>query len=218
MAVNTERVQCGVLVYSIGFRHPPCWRPRSRRSTTLGRTRRHRHRLRVGAQGLRDLRVPFPSVGERTDMLEEAARCISGLLHDETVDFDGKYFQFSGARQEPARCRTDCRCGSASPARSGASASRAVRRWLELGFPSPEVLKHKRGVLDRHMRGHRTATQDAALLVNLQFLLGKDAASLPEAQQASALAGSVDQIVDRIGTYVEAGADQVNFFLPYPWD
>jgi len=48
--------------------------------------------------------------------------------------------------------------------------------------------------------------------------VGKDAASLPEAQQASALAGSVDQIVDRIGTYVEAGADQVNFFLPYPWD
>jgi len=32
------------------------------------------------------------------------------------------------------------------------------------------------------------------------------------------LGGSVDQVVDRIGAYVEAGADQVNLALRAPFD
>ena len=90
-------------------------------------------------------------------------------------------------------------------------------------FVSPETVAHKRAVLadhcatvDRDPAEIRTAVNvglcedDAALVA--QF--GK----LAEGVRPGVLIGSPDQMVQRIGEYVAAGADQINIAMRAPWD
>ena len=159
------------------------------------------------------------------DQLEEAIQCVRGLLRDEVDDFEGTVL--------PAPRR---------PLRAEAGAGRAA----DLGRrPGREAHAAHRGPVGRRLerpvrRRPRPSPTSATCCTSTATSVGRDPAEIRTAvnvglawteeslrQQFGGLAdfvrpgvltGSDDEVVDRIGQYVDAGADQVNLALRAPFD
>ena len=102
LACDTTRVRCGSLVYSVGYRHPAVL---ANAICTIDQLSGGRADFGIGA-GWSQIEydaygIPFPSVGVRMDQLEEAIQCVRGLLREDRVDFEGKWFQLRGAQCVP---------------------------------------------------------------------------------------------------------------------
>src|SRR6476660_561242 len=102
LACETSRVRCGSLVYSVGYRHPAVL---ANAICTIDHLSGGRADLGLGA-GWSQIEydaygIPFPRLGVRMDMLEEAIQCVRGLLRDEKTNFTGKYFTMADARCAP---------------------------------------------------------------------------------------------------------------------
>lgn len=221
MACATSRAHCGVLVYSIGFRHPAVL---ATAATTIDHLSGGRAAIGLGAGSVaKDYELygfPLPSVRERMDMLEEGVRCVSGLLHDESVDFDGEHFRMAGARlgPRPVQERLPVWVGTKGEQRGLRIVAQYADGW-NCTFPTVEEFAHKRAVLHGHCEAVGRNPDDIACSVNLVLGMGEHAAAIPDnLRNATALTGTVDEVHERVERYVAAGADQVNFFLTYPWD
>src|SRR5438132_8233934 len=102
LACSTSRVRCGCLVYSIGYRHPAVL---ANAIATIDHLSGGRADLGLGA-GWHQVEyeaygIPFPPAGVRLDQLDEAARCVRGMLRDETTTFAGAHFSMKDARCDP---------------------------------------------------------------------------------------------------------------------
>jgi alkanesulfonate monooxygenase SsuD/methylene tetrahydromethanopterin reductase-like flavin-dependent oxidoreductase (luciferase family) len=89
LAMSTDRVRVGSLVYSVGFRHPAVL---AKMIAGIDRISGGRAELGLGAgwhQGeYQAFGIDFPPVAMRLDQLEEAAACVRALLRSpEPVDF-----------------------------------------------------------------------------------------------------------------------------------
>lgn len=220
LATSTTRVQCGVLCYSIGFRHPAVL---ASAVTTIDHLSGGRAAIGLGSGSTsRDYEIygfPYPSLRVRTDMFDEAVQCVTALLHDESVRFSGEYFQLADATQlpRPVQARLPVWVGTSGERRGLGIAARHADGW-NTAFVSAEEFARKRGILTRHCDDVGRDVNDIRCSVNLFFEPGTDPASIPSPRRDGALAGSIDEIVARVHDYEAAGADQVNFFLNYPWD
>lgn len=221
MACSTTRAQCGVLVYSIGFRHPAVL---ASAATTIDHLSGGRAAIGLGAGSVpRDYELygfPYPSLGDRMDMLEEGVRCVAGLLRDEVVDFEGKHFRMAGARNGPRTVqeRLPVWVGTKGEKRGLRIVAQYADGWNST-FPTLTEFARMRGVLGGHCRDVGRDLADVRCSVNLVLALGDHAASIPQNLRGpSALTGTVSEALERINAYVGAGADQINFFLGYPWD
>ncbi len=219
LAMATSRAQCAVLCYSVGFRHPAVL---ASAAITIDHLSGGRAAIGLGSGSVPgDYEMygfAHPPARVRTEMLEEATRCVTGLLRDDVVNFAGTFFTLTEARHEPRPLQRRL------PIWLGVSGPRGLRIAAELAdgwntaFVPPEAYASKVNQLRRNCEELGRPVDEIKTSVNLMLLLGTDPSSLPEPRRAHALAGSVDQVVDRIGAYADAGADQINFFLPYPWD
>lgn len=221
MACSTSRAQCGVLVYSIGFRHPAVL---ATAATTIDHLSGGRAAIGLGAGSVpRDYELfgfPYPSLRERMDILEEGVRCVAGLLHDEVVDFEGEHFRMAGARNgpRPVQERLPVWVGTKGAQRGLRIVAEHADGW-NCTFPTVADFARMREVLHRHCDDVGRDAAQVRCSVNLVLALGDRAGSIPPPLQGpSALTGSVGEARERIDEYVAAGADQVNFFLGYPWD
>jgi alkanesulfonate monooxygenase SsuD/methylene tetrahydromethanopterin reductase-like flavin-dependent oxidoreductase (luciferase family) len=219
LALTTRRARCGVLAYAVGLRHPAVL---ASAVTTIDHLSGGRAAIGLGSGSVpldHELYgLPFPPVGARTDRLEAVVELIASLLHDDTVDFEGDLFQVhvSGIMR-PLQDRLPVWVGTGGERRGLRIVARHADGW-NLGFPSPETFTHKRAVLHEHCAVVGRDPAEVQCSVNLQLFLGKEAANVPDDRSDRVLAGSVGQVIDRIGAYVDAGADQVNLFLAHPWD
>jgi F420-dependent oxidoreductase-like protein len=224
LACNTSRVTCGCLVYSIGYRHPAVL---ANAIATIDHLSNGRAALGLGAgwhQGEYDAYgMEFPSAGVRLDQLDEAAQCARGLLREETTTFDGKWFQMRDARCEPRPVQAEL------PIWIGGGGERktlrSVARWADgwnVPFVSPEEFARKRGVLQRHCEEVGRDPAEIKCAVNVALAWKEDDLvaqfnGLAEYFKQSALTGSDEEARDKVGRYVESGADQVNIALRAPW-
>ena len=218
MAASTTRARCGVLVYSVGFRHPAVL---ATAATTIDHLSGGRAAIGLGAGAVpKDYELygfPYPSVAERMDMLEEGVASVASLLHDERTAFHGKHFRIEvDNSSKPVQERLPVWVGTMGEKRGLRIAAEHADGW-NAGFPSPEVFSRKRSVLLDHCEAVGRDPSTLACSANLVVMHGTDPKDVPEAQREQVLAGTTEQIVDRIGRYTDAGADQINFFLPYPW-
>ena len=81
LACDTQRVRCGSLVYSVGYRHPAVL---ANAICTIDQLSAGRAELGLGA-GWSQVEydaygISFPSIGIRMDQLEEAIQCVRGLV------------------------------------------------------------------------------------------------------------------------------------------
>lgn len=225
LACETERVQIGSLVYSIGYRHPAVL---AKAITAIDQLSHGRANMGIGA-GWAEVEyeaygIDFPKVGTRMDQLEEGIQVLRGLLHDEVTDFDGEWFQLHQARNEPrpVQAKLPIWVGGGGEKRTLRIAAQYADGW-NVPFVSPEEFATKRDVLHRHCADVDRDPGEIRCAVNLglawteESLVGQFGA-IADRVRPGVLGGSVEQVVDRIGEYVAAGADQVNLALRAPFD
>src|SRR6478609_11156722 len=91
LACTTQRVRCGSLVYCAGYRHPAVL---ANALATIDHLSGGRADFGLGAgwavNEYQAYGIPFPSAGQRLDLLEEAVQCVRSLLHNETTSFEGR--------------------------------------------------------------------------------------------------------------------------------
>jgi len=225
LACETERVQVGSLVYSIGYRHPAVL---AKAITAIDLISGGRANMGIGA-GWAEVEyeaygIDFPTVGTRMDQLEEGIQVLRGLLHDEVTDFDGEWFQLRAARNEPRplQAKLPIWVGGGGEKRTLRIAARYADGW-NVPFVSPEEFAAKRDVLHRHCADVERDPGDIMCAVNLGLAWTEESlrgqfGAIADRVRPGVLGGSVEEVVDRVGTYVEAGADQVNLALRAPFD
>ena len=102
LASQTKRVRCGMLVNSVTYRHPAVL---ANIVATLDHVSGGRVEYGMGAgwYGLEhdQYGIPFPRIGERMDMLDEACRILRSMWTQETTTFAGQHWQLQDAWCNP---------------------------------------------------------------------------------------------------------------------
>jgi len=225
LACSTERVRCGSLVYCAAYRHPAVL---ANAITTIDHLSGGRADLGLGA-GWSEAEytaygIPFPGPKVRLDILEEAARVIRSLLREETTDFHGTYFDLTDARCEPKPVQAELPIwiGGGGEKRTLKIVAELADGW-NVPFVPPDQFARKREVLASYCDGIGRDPAEIRCAVNVGLAWDDDSlraqfGGLAEFVRPGVLTGSDDEVVDRIGTYAEGGADQVNIALRAPWD
>ena len=225
LACHTERARVGCLVYCAGYRHPAVL---ANAIATIDHLSGGRADIGLGA-GWSHIEyeaygIPFPPAGTRLDILEEAAACVRGLLRNDTTTFRGRHFAFQDARCEPKPVQPELPIwiGGGGEKRTLRIAAQHADGW-NVPFIAPEDFARKRDVLHRHCEAvdRDPSTIRAAVNVGLAWTeadIEPQFGRLRMAVEPGLLRNSEEEVRDKIGRYVDAGADQVNVAIRAPWD
>ena len=224
LACDTSRVRCGSLVYCAGYRHPAVL---ANAITTIDHLSGGRADIGLGAgwafNEYEAYGIPFPSTRERLDILEESVQCVRSLLREDVSDFKGEHFTLTDARCDPKPVQAELPIwiGGGGEKRTLRIAAKYADGW-NVPFISPDDFGRKRGVLGQHCEtvGRDLSTITCAVNVGLAYSdesLREQFGALAEGIRPGVLTGSDDQIVDTIGRYADAGADQINIAMRAPW-
>ena len=103
LAAETQHARLGCLVFYVGYRNPALL---AKIATTLDHISGGRFELGLGAGWHIDEAIaygyPFPDIGTRLDMLNEAAELIRRLLTEPRTTYSGRHFQSDDATCLPA--------------------------------------------------------------------------------------------------------------------
>lgn len=102
LAQATTRLRLGAMVMGMHYRHPAVL---ANMAAALDIISEGRLELGIGAGGNEEeshaYGIELGSITERLDRFEEGCQVLIGLLSRETTDFDGRFYQLDGARNEP---------------------------------------------------------------------------------------------------------------------
>lgn len=139
LAGVTERIRLGLLVTGVTYRHPSVL---ASQALTVDHASHGRLELSLGAAWFedehRELGIPFPSTGERFDLLEDALEIVTRLFTGETVSYDGKVVSLQDARMNPVpvqRPHPPIWIGGAGPKRTLPLVARYADVWHSWGTP-----------------------------------------------------------------------------------
>lgn len=165
----------------------------------------------------------FVSTKERFERFEEQLAVVTGLLGTplgETFSFDGAHYSLvdSPALPKPVQERVPVVVGGHGTKRTPALAARYATEF-NVGFSDVETTRVQFGRVREACTAIGRDPEELDWSVALPVCLGRDDAEV--ARRAAAigrevdeivrdgLAGTVDQVVEKIGRYVEAGAGRV---------
>lgn len=223
LAADTSRVRVGSLVYCAGYRHPAVL---ANAMCTIDQISNGRCDYGIGA-GWAQVEyeaygMTFPPVKERMDVLEEHIQVTRLLLTQDVSEFEGKYFSLKDARCEPkpVQPKLPIWVGGGGEQRTLKIAAKYADAW-NVPFVSPEAFAQKREVLHKHCATIGRDPSEIRCAVNVGIAWTEDSlrsqfGELAERVRPGVLTGSEQQVIDRIGEYVDAGADQVNLALRAP--
>ncbi|MGZ6968305.1 MAG: TIGR03560 family F420-dependent LLM class oxidoreductase [Acidimicrobiia bacterium] len=225
LAATTSRVRCGSLVYSVGYRHPAVL---ANAAATLDQLSGGRITLGLGGGWLADeyqaYGIEFPPVGVRLRQVEEAIQCVRGLLTEDVTSFDGEYFTLTEARCEPkpVQERLPLWIGGGGEKVTMRTAARHADGW-NVPFISPEDYARKVGVLEQHCEAAERDPAEVTRSVNVGVAFTEDALkaqfdNIADYVRPGVLTGSVDEMIDRVGQYRDAGAEWLILAMRAPFD
>jgi F420-dependent oxidoreductase-like protein len=225
LAASTARVTCGSLVYSAGYRHPAVL---ANAMATLDQVAGGRVVLGLGGgwlQGEYDAYgLHFGPPGERLRMLEEYVQCVRGLLTQPRTDFAGEFFTLRGAQCEPkpVQERLPIWIGGGGEKVTLRIAAAHADGW-NVPFVPPDAWARKAKVLDAHCDayGRDPATITKSVNVGMAFTdeeLRRQFGPMSEYVKPGVLSGGVQEMVDKVGAYVDAGAAYVILAMRAPFD
>lgn len=203
LAQATTRLRVGLMVTGNPYRHPAVL---ANMAATLDVISNGRLELGIGAgwnqQECDAYGIDLPPLKERFDRFDEALAVITGLLTNETTDFDGRYYKLTDARCEPKgvqRPHPPITIGGGGEKRTLRSVARFAQHWNMAGGP-PEVFAHKLGVLHEHCAA-----------------IGRDPAEITTSTQLRLAAGDDPKVVaEQAATYEERGCDLIIVALTPP--
>jgi F420-dependent oxidoreductase-like protein len=225
LARETSTIRLGTLMTSVTFRYPG---PLAISVAQVDQMSGGRVELGIGAGWFEAEHtaygIPFPDTRERFDRLEESLTVVSGLWATppgDRFDFDGRYYAVvdSPALPKPVQSpRPPILVGGKGKVRTPALAARFAD---EFNIPF-ESLDASRAIFGRVREACTAAGRDPASLTCSNALVlccGRDEAELSQRAKAigrevdelrtNGLAGTPDEVVDKIGRYGEAGAERV---------
>jgi alkanesulfonate monooxygenase SsuD/methylene tetrahydromethanopterin reductase-like flavin-dependent oxidoreductase (luciferase family) len=220
LAMATTRVRVGVLVYSVGYRHPAVL---ANAISTIDHLSGGRAQASLGA-GWAEAEynaygLPFPAVGERIGQMVEGIECIAGMLHNERFSFDGLHFQLKDAMLgvRPLQAHVPVWIGGEGEKRTIPLAARVADGWDSPLGPTAADFARKVGVLERACEA--IGRDPTSVHRSAHIALVKDEAEMRRrfADYAytdvggAVLFGSDQQILDGIRAFEDAGADQILF-------
>jgi F420-dependent oxidoreductase-like protein len=188
LAQATERLRLGNLVTGIHYRHPAVL---AKMSATIDIISGGRLELGIGAgwneeeSGAYGIELGTPR--QRSDRFEEACQILISLLSQPTTDFDGEFYQLSGARCEPKgpqRPHPPICIGGSGEKRTLLTTAKYAQHWNFVGG-APDAFAHKRDVLHAHCRD--IGRDPAEITLSSHVRLGPDHDYSAVADQAAAL-------------------------------
>ncbi|MEW6128721.1 MAG: TIGR03560 family F420-dependent LLM class oxidoreductase [Acidobacteriota bacterium] len=233
LAAATQNLEVGTLVTGNTYRNPAVL---AKMGATLDHITGGRLIMGVGAAWFElehnAYGIPFYTVGERIRRFDEACRIIKSLWTEKQTTFDGKYYQIKDAYCEPKPVRRPhppLMIGGAGEKLMLKVIAQHADQWNTFG--SPELFKHKIAILREHCAtigrnpdeieiawGGATLVTDspeekAAVAQMMTKLWGEPYA---EAERR-VLAGSAQEIGDRINEFIEVGVTHFIMLLMPPF-
>jgi F420-dependent oxidoreductase-like protein len=222
LARDTKRVKLGTLVTPITFRHPG---PLAISVANVADMSGGRAELGIGAGWYgaehEAYAIPFPELGERFERLEEQLAIITGLWDaplGDTFSYTGKHYSVvdSPALPKPV-ARPRIVIGGFGPKRTPRLAATYADEF-NIGFMAPEIAKL---AFDRVREACTKTGREIDYSMALAIAVGRTDAEVAaraektgqpvEQMKQNALAGTVEEAVDRLGAYAELGT--ANFYL-----
>jgi alkanesulfonate monooxygenase len=222
LARDTTTIRLGTMMTSATFRHPG---PLAISVANVDQMSGGRVELGIGAGWFKEEHdkygIPFPGTGERFDVLEEQLAIVTGLWATEGgFSYDGKHYQVtdSPGLPKPVQAKPPVLIGGKGPRRTPALAAKYADEFNLPFTPFEQGLEQN----DRVRRACEAIGRDPASLVFSSALvlcvgadeaevsrrakaIGQDEATL----RADHLAGTVDEVLDKIGRYAESGQSRL---------
>ena len=140
LAGVTSRIRLGLLVTGVTYRHPSVL---AAQALTVDHASHGRLELSLGAAWFDEehdrFGIPFPSTGERFDLLEDALEIVTRLYSGEVVSYDGKVVSLQDAQLRPVPVQQPhppIWIGGNGPKRSLPLVARYADVWHAWGTPN----------------------------------------------------------------------------------
>jgi F420-dependent oxidoreductase-like protein len=152
MAAHTSRVRVAILVTGVTYRHPAVG---ANIAATIDHISGGRAEYGIGAAWMekehQQYGIPFPRLGVRMDMLDEACRVMRGLWTEERYSFAGRHYQLEDAQMDPKplQARLPLIIGGDGEKRTLRIVAEHADVW-NTGLGELDVFRHKLDVLARH--------------------------------------------------------------------
>jgi probable F420-dependent oxidoreductase len=225
LVLETERVRCGSLVYCVAFRHPAVL---ANVAATLDHLSGGRVTMGLGGgwhQGeFAAYGIPFEDAPVRLRRTDEAIQVVRALLTEDVAEFHGEFYDLTEARcdPKPVQPRLPLWIGGGGEKVTLRIAAQRADGW-NVPFVAPEVFRRKVGLLAEHCERVDRDPASIERTVNLTVAWSEDDLAerfggMTDWIRKSALMGSTQEVVDRVGEYRDAGADRVIIALRAPFD
>ena len=212
-------------MYSAGYRHPAVL---ANAIATLDQIAEGRVVLGLGGGWLQQeydvYGMHYGTPGERLRMLNEYIQCVRGLLTQSHTDFDGEFFTLRDAQCEPkpVQERLPIWVGGGGEKVTLRICAEHADGW-NVPFIPPDVWAHKAKVLDEHCEriGRDPASITKSVNVGMAFTdeeLRAQFGAMANYVKPGVLSGSVQEMVDKVSGYVDAGAAWVILAMRAPFD
>jgi F420-dependent oxidoreductase-like protein len=184
----TSRIRLGLLVTGVTYRHPSVF---ATQMVTVDHASHGRLELSLGAawhdKEHHELGIPFPSTGERFDLLEDALEITTRLMSGEVVSYDGKVVSLRDAQVLPRPVQQPhppIWIGGNGPKRTLPLVARYADVWHAFGTPN-------------------SLQEPSARVDELAVAAGRDPASILRA--ASLSLDDLDTARKHVGKWRDAG-------------
>ncbi len=235
LATETERVRVACLVFCVPYRNPALL---AKALTTIDHLSHGRLEVGLGAgwhePEFRAYGYGFPPIGQRISMFQEGLRIVRGMLSQERTTFDGKFYHVTDATCEPRPLQPHVPIwvGGTGEQRTLRTVARFADGW-NAAYTTPEEFARLSAVLNDWCAKEGRDPATVRRSINLSFSLTTDRARAASAERdlrerwgepsaarllGGALLGTPDDAADRIVRYIEAGAQDVNVALRWPWE
>ena len=198
IAGHTSRVRLGTMVTGVTYRHPGIL---AKQVTTLDVLSGGRAWLGIGAAWFdrehHGLGVPFPSLRERFERLEEALQITLQMWSDNDGPYEGKHYQLAETISSPqplSKPRPPILIGGGGERKT----LKLVARYADACnfFGDPATVRHKLDVLRQHCQDEGRNYDEIEKTVLFVLNVGR------EGENAG-------QLVEQLGAFAEAGAQTV---------
>jgi F420-dependent oxidoreductase-like protein len=212
LAASVPRIRLGALVTGNTYRHPAVL---AKMAANVDNISGGRCVLGLGAgwqeNEHRAYGINFSTLGGRMSRFEEACQVVTGLLSNEKTNFAGKHYQLTDAplAPKPVQKPLPLLIGGGGEQRTLRIAAKYANEWNVWG--TPEVLKHKGGILDEYCREIGRDPKTIAHSAQGMLVLTDDAAMVERMKAAGrpVIGGNGPQVRALVEQYAEAGVDEL---------
>lgn len=221
LAATLPHVELGALVTGNTYRNPAVL---AKMAVTIDHICGGRFVVGLGAgwqeNEHRAYGIPFPSVTERLDRLDEACQVILSLRRNEVSSFDGRYYRLDAAPLSPkAVGELPLLIGGGGERRTLRIVAAHADEWNI--WATPDDMVHKSRVLDGHCADVGRDPAEIARSAVTMLILSDDQEYLTKMRERDfgrpVLVGTVDQARSTVQAYVDAGVDELiipDFTMP----